>query len=122
MKKGRKKTVQAILLADGKGTKLRPLTLFAPRPAVPLASRSVLIAGTVEVGEGCRIDRNVTLENCVLRGGAEVGAGAKLRGALVGRKAGIGARTHLGGHAVPDDRAHLAVYSHIGGSDSGSLP
>ena len=76
MKKGRGKTVRAILLADGKGTKLRPLTLSASKPAAPLASRTVLVAGTVEVGEGFRIDRNVTLENCVLRGGAEVRAGA----------------------------------------------
>jgi len=31
-------------------------------------------------------------------------------------------RTRLGGYAVPGDHARLPEYSHIGGSDPGSLP
>ena len=40
---GQRERVQALVLAGGEGTRLRPLTLTTPKPVMPLAGRPFLV-------------------------------------------------------------------------------
>lgn len=50
------------------------------------------------------------------------GRGKTVQAILLAGGKGTKVRTHLSGYAVPGDHDRLPEYSHIGGSDPGSLP
>jgi NDP-sugar pyrophosphorylase family protein len=65
------------------------------------------------LGPNCRIEEGATVGNAVLWSGVRVGAGARVRSALIGRNAHIGHHSIVDGGVVLGDKSVLTDYSRI---------
>jgi mannose-1-phosphate guanylyltransferase len=65
------------------------------------------LSGVVVIGRGCSVSEDATIENSVLFGSVEVGAGATVRESVVGARAHIGPDSVVGPGDVVGDGVHL---------------
>jgi len=66
------------------------------------------------LGQGCYVEEKAVVENSVIWSHTRIGAGARLRGAIVGRGCHIGRSAYVGPNSVLGDKASLTDYSQTG--------
>ncbi len=69
------------------------------------------------IGENCRIEENATVGHSVLWPNVRVGAEARVRGALIGKRAHIGRHAIVSGGTVLGDKSVVTDFSRLGDPD-----